>query len=271
MSEELAIEPVDVVTEAPAEVAETPEPSKVENNDEPAPDAETQDKPEPTEAEKVRYAMQKRIDRQTARNAQMERELAELREKSAKIEQPKQDDGPKEADFETVEDYLIAKGKWEAKQEFAAEQKTKADQETQAKQMQILNERRKEFEKKEAEFRASKPDYDEAVAVVNEYVAAADKATPGFGVFRDIMMECNDLAAMSYHLGKNPDIIEGLQNARPVEVARTLFRLEQELENAPKVKTQPKAAPLKPVGGSPVQKTDEVLSGKDLLKKYRKN
>ena len=64
---------------------ETSEPSTDENQEgeisEPskAVEAKPEQKQELTEAEKIKYGMQKRIDRQTAKNAQMEREIAELR------------------------------------------------------------------------------------------------------------------------------------------------------------------------------------------------
>ena len=127
MTTDLAIQPVEqTATEAPVEVAATPEPSEAKPDENAEAQAPAENK-EPTEADKVRHAMQKRIDRLTAKSSQLEQQYQEMLQKVQKYEQHK-NDAPKEDDFETVEDYLKAVGKWEAKQETA-----KAEQESRQK------------------------------------------------------------------------------------------------------------------------------------------
>lgn len=246
MSEELAIEPVETVTDAPAEVTETPEPSEAQTDEtaEAPAEAKEEQKPELTEADKIRHAMQKRIDRLTAKSSAAEQQLQEVMERLKQFDQPETNDAPKEDDFETVEDYLKAVGKWEAKQEAAkAEQEKTAQAQKQAFEAK-MNAKRAEFEAKEAELRKTTPDYDETVQVLNEYVDGVDQKSAEFQVFRDVLMGSNDMAAMSYHLGKNPEILENLSKADPITIARTLFRIEYDLEKAPK--PQPSVSPKPP-------------------------
>ena len=230
-----------------------------------------ENKKELTEAEKIKYAMQKRIDRLTARSSDLERKYQDAIQNIEKFKTQPDNKAPKEADFESAEDYLKAVGKYEAEQEFAKQQKTK-EAEAQQKQMaEKLNAKKAEFEAKEAEMRKVTPDYDDAVNLLNEYVSTADQNSAGFQVFRDVMMESNDMAAMSYHLGKNPDLLEEMVKMSPVQIARQLFRIEYELEKAPKPQTPKTVAspPNATSGKAKMSKSDDELSGRELLKKYK--
>lgn len=261
-NEALAVAPV--VQETPTaavEAVENAAPSEAieKKEDAPADDTVNQDqkanenKKEPTEVEKIRYSMQKRIDRLTARNSEMERKYQEAIQSLEKYKQPEANKAaPKETDFETTEDYLKAVGKFEAEQEFAKQQKAKEAEQQQKTYAEKLAAKKAEFEAKEAEIRKTTPDYDDAVSVLNEYVELADKESDGFSVFRDVLMESNDMAAMSYHLGKNPDLLESMTKMTPAQIARTLFRLEYDLEKAPaKQATQhQQPTPPKPSSGS---------------------
>lgn len=271
MSEELAIEPVETVTDAPAEVTETPEPSEAQTDEtaEAPAEAKEEQKPELTEADKIRHAMQKRIDRLTAKSSAAEQQLQEVMERLKQFDQPKTNDAPKEEDFETVEDYLKAVGKWEAKQEFARAEQDKAAQ-TQKQAFEArMTEKRASFEAKEAELRKATPDYDDAVQVLNEYIETVDQKSPGFQVFRDVMMESEDMAAMSYHLGKNPEIVEKLSKSNPIEVARILFNLERDLKETPKKAAQVAPKPPTAIKAQGVDKAEDLMSGKELLKRHK--
>lgn len=207
-------------------------------------------KPEPTEAEKIKYAMQKRIDRQTAKNAQMERELAELKSWRQQMDTKQETGEPKEDQYETVEEYLIAKGAYQERKkvsdEAAAAKKEAEDKAYAAKVAKI----REDLTAKETEFRKVTPDYDDAVTVVNEYISTAEPNSVHLAMFRDFVMESDNPTPLLYKLGKNPSLIEEMSEMSPIKFMRQLIKLEMEIENAPKVTRQTQTQPPTPIKGS---------------------
>lgn len=268
MSDELAVTP-----EIEAVVTETPEPSteavKTDDVSAETPESdEAKEQPkELSEVEKVKYAMQKRIDRLTAKAAELERSHIEAAEKLKQFEQPKTN-APREEDFETTEDYLKAVGKYEAQQEIEAKQKAEAEATKNKAYEEKIAAKKAAFEAQETEFRKTTPDYDEAVQVLNEFVSTANTQTQEFQVFRDVLMDSKNLPAISYELGKNPDLMDSMSKMPPVEIARTLFRLEYDIEKREKPQTQTQPAPPKPVSSSSKgSKSIEDMSYKELKKK----
>lgn len=268
MSEELAQVPETVETQQPEpsnEAAKTDDAPQVEA-DEGGEPAKEQPK-ELTEVDKVKYAMQKRIDRLTAKAAELERSHIEAVEKLKQFEQPKSS-APNEDDFETTEDYLKALGKYEAQQEIEAQKKAEAEEIKNKAYAEKIAAKRAAFEAQEAEIRKTTPDYDEAVQVLNEFVSTVNTQTQEFQVFRDVLMDSKNMPAISYELGKNPDLMDKLSKSSPVEIARTLFRLEYDIENRAKPTTQTQPAPPKPVtNSSKTTKSLEEMSYKELKKK----
>jgi len=211
--------------------------------------------------------MQKRIDRLTAKAAELERSYQESAQKLQAYEQPKSS-APNADDFETTEDYLKAVGKYEAQQEIEAQQKAEAESAKAKAYEEKIAAKKAAFEALETEVRKTTPDYDETVQVLNEFVSTVNTKTEEFRVFRDIMMDSKNLPALSYHLGKNPDLLDNLTKLPPVEIARTLFRIEYDIEKTPKPQTQNQPAPPKPVSGSSKGvKSIEDMSYKELKKK----
>ena len=274
MSEGLAVEPV-VNAETQVEAEKVAAPSEAEKTD-----AKSGDKPpvnenktELTEVDKIKYAMQKRIDRLVASRSETERKYQELLDAQKRLEGEKVvGKAPQEADFKTAEEYLKALGKYEAEQEFTKQQKAQSEKQRQEAYLKTIEARRAEFDLKEAEMRKSTPDYDEAVSVVNEHIAAVDKNSVGFSVFRDVMMGSKDMAAMSYYLGKNPDVLESLASKDPIDIARTLFYIEKDLmDKAPKQQQQQQPLPPKAVSGSPKasNKSLHEMDYKELKKTWK--
>ena len=242
MTTDLAIQPVEqTATEAPVEVAATPEPSEAKPDENAEAQAPAENK-EPTEADKVRHAMQKRIDRLTAKSSQLEQQYQEMLQKVQKYEQPK-NDAPKEDDFETVEDYLKAVGKWEAKQETAKAEQESRQKEAEAKRLEIEGVQRQTFETRAAELRKTAPDFDDVAQSFVEELAEL-QPSEGTEALKTIIRSSPIGADITYHLGKNPDIVEGLKKTDTVGLARALFRIEYDLEKAPKKTVQ--AAPKPP-------------------------
>lgn len=263
MSEELAATPeIEVAT------TETPEPSTeaVKTDDVQAEESKEQPK-ELSEVDKVKYAMQKRIDRLTAKAAELERSHIEAVEKLKQFEQPKSN-APREEDFETTEDYLKALGKYEAQQEIEAQKKAEAEANKNKAYEEKIAAKKAAFEAQEAEIRKVTPDYDETVQVLNEFVSTVNTRTQEFQVFRDVLMDSKNMPAISYELGKNPDLLDKLTKIPPVEIARTLFRMEYDIEKREKPQPQTQPAPPKPVStSSKGGKSIEDMSYKELKKK----
>lgn len=267
MSEELAETPeIEVAT------TETPEPSTeaVKTDDAPQADAgeaeAAKEQPkELSEVEKVKYAMQKRIDRLTAKAAELERSHIDAVEKLKQFEQPKSN-APREEDFETTEDYLKALGKHEAQQEIEAQKKAEAEANKNKAYEEKIAAKKAAFEAQEAEIRKVTPDYDETVQVLNEFVSTVNTQTQEFQVFRDVLMDSKNMPALSYELGKNPDLMDNLSKMSPVEIARTLFRMEYDIENRAKPQIQTQPAPPKPVSSTQkAHKSMDTKSGKEIL------
>lgn len=261
-----ATEP-EVKTE-PVEPIETDK-ENIEPAESETPEANQDTNEEPDELSKYKYATQKRIDKLISSRSELERKYQEAVQKLQTFEQAPKSDEPLPDQFDTQEDYLIAKGKWEAKREFEANQKAQAEAEAKKAYEAKIAERAKEFQAKEAEFRKETPDYDEASQVLNEYIADVNPNSTGFQVFRDVMISSDVLPQLTYELGKNPDLVESLMKMPPLDLARTLFYKEYEIKNAPKkATTKPVAAPPNPIKGAGTIRSDDELSGKELLKKY---
>ncbi len=274
MTEALAAETpvIDTPAEAPADAPSEPSDDvkpDVPANDEAKAEPEAE-KPELSELDKYKYATQKRIDRQTAKLAELERQSREYAEKLSQYETSKKNEGPKESDFDSTEEYLLAKGAWNKEQEIAQKQAQERQEETQKAYAERMQKRSAEVSAQEAKFRAVTPDYDDATQVLNEYVADADKTSPGFTVFRDVLMSAPDLPALSYHLGKNPDLIESLMNKEPAQIAWVLIEEAIKLRDKPKDEYKQPPAPPKPVSGSSAPtKSIEQMSYKEIKKQWK--
>lgn len=254
MSNELAELPAEIETPVATDEAapESTVTSAAENADAPTegdkPD-DTAEKKEPSEAEKIRYAMQKRIDQLFAQRSEAERRAREAEEKVKSLAPAPIDDAPKEEDFQTYEEYLKAVGKHEAKKEFEAKQTEAKRLEMQQAQAKEIEAKRLEFEAKEAEYRKDVPDYDDTVQVLNEAIASVDHRSAEFQAFREVLLSSDNMPALSYHLGKNPELIDELQTLKPVQIARKLFALEMSLGKTPKKTATPLPPPVKSVSG----------------------
>lgn len=205
-------------------------------------------KKELTEVEKIRYATQKRIDRLTARNAELAREVEALRVNPPQAAPATNQDEPQEDQFDTTEEYLIAKGEYKAKKAYEAQKQKEQEEANQRAYAEKVAKIRQSLEAKEAEFRKTKPDYDNAVAVVNEYIGTIPKDSMHLAVFRDFVMESENPAPVLYELGTNPDLIESMSNLTPLQFHEELVLMKHGLKNAPAkqvTKTAPPPTPLK--------------------------
>jgi len=258
--------------EVVAQPSDLPEDVKPEDDAKPEGDAKPEDKPEPTETEKVKYAMQKRIDKQNAKLAEMERLLAEKEAVLLKA-QPQQTDAPKEEDFATYDEFLKAQGRWEVVQEQKETQQKQAQADRDAAYQKTMAERKAMFEEKEVEFKKLTPDYDEKVSEVESSISLLtdkQKSSTEFQVFRDMLFSSDNMPALTYELGKNPDLLDKMLTMNPLQIARQIARLELQIENAPKQQHKPVTAPPTPISsGSKVNKSIEQMDYKELKKQWK--
>ena len=217
------------------------------------------DSQEPSEVDKIKESMQARINRQTAANHQSKRKIQEqdarIAELEAKLNSKRE---VTEEAYDTQEEFEAAKLEQDA--EALAEQKyqEKVAKDNLEREQKEMAQKEQAFREREAEFSKDIPDYSEKVAVLNEYVATADKNTEEFQAFRLELLNSPDLPALSYHLGSNPEIIESFFHKSPDDIRIDLRILAKEL-SAPKkpeaLPVEPKPAPPKPVGGTAKTKT----------------
>lgn len=81
---------------------------------------------------------------------------------------------------------------------------------------------------------------------VGEFVQKSGLPTP----FMEAVLEVSeDPAKLLYHLGKNPDLAEGLSELSPYKLAKKLDRIEREISEASKPKTSSAPKPLEPLKG----------------------
>lgn len=267
--------------EAPTEIVEekvSDLPTDDKPEDEAKPEGEAkEDKPEPTEADKIKYAMQKRIDRQTAKAAETERLLREAQTELSKYRIPEKSGAPREEDYPPekggYEAYLKAQGAYEYEQKQKTEAQAKAQAEADALYQRQIAERKQLFEKREIELKATLPDYDEKVAEVEDVISSmtdSQKSTVEFQVFRDMLFSSDVMPEITYELGKSPDLFDKLMAMNPLQIARTIAKLELQIENAPKQQHKPVTAPPSPISsGSKANKSVNEMSYKELKKQWK--
>lgn len=265
-----------VITAQEAPASTTTEPETVQTEQD-TPQAEASTQQEPSEAEKLKAAYEKRISRITAARHAEARRADEYAKKLEAYQKPAQtDDGsPKESDFATVEDYNKALGRWEAQQEFAKKEAEAKQKEAETQRQAKVAQLQKAHEAKEAEIRKQNPRYDENASVVNEAISLANRDTPEFKAFADAMITSDNMAAVTNFLGENPDRIEALFSMNPAQIYREIARIELQLATPPEPEEETEVklvpTPPKPIGGTgKVSRPLDKMSAKELVKWSRK-
>lgn len=253
-----------------AEVKQTAEEGDIQEAPKEADKAEEgkEEKPEPTEAEKVKMAMQKRIDRQTAASKALQERTRQLEQEleSLKANAPKADDAPKQEDFDNYDDYEKALVEHRAKK-IADERIAQAkEQELKETQERRAAEIRRDFDNKEQAFRTSTPDYDSVAKEAVETMTELATAGHNISIMRDLVMQFDNPPEMIYQLGKDTSLIEELVGMQPLQAMRELVKLEIALKSAVKTETQQAPAPIKPVSGKGGVKPLHEQSGEQILK-----
>jgi hypothetical protein len=199
--------------------------------------------------------MTKRIGREKRR---LQREFdASTPTKPEKVETPDEEE-PNQDDFDSTQEWIKATAKHALKQERKAEQVT-------AQAEQVTNEHRKlnaKFQKMADKFEDTHPDFWDVLdnirtfeipSYINEAVQGSDMG-----------------AELTYHLGKNTDVLDKILDLTPSAAIRYLGRLEVQLENTPKPKATSKVPdPIKPLKGGSKNDNFEYKAGDSYEQFYK--
>jgi hypothetical protein len=146
-------------------------------------------------------------------------------------------DEPKPGDFKTVGEYTRALVKYEAKK---AGETGKAQAE-QSKQQEHANEIVSAFVKRQDEFKAATPDYEDVVG-------GTDLIVPD--IAKQYLIESEVGPQLAYHLAKNPDEVTRLKKLSPSRCVAELGKLETKFEKAA-APAKADAAPAKEISKAP--------------------
>lgn len=195
-------------------------------------------------------------------------ELAALR--AAQVSQPtqqaqspqtnKSDNAPREEDFESYGDYLKASFKYEMQQEQA---KTKAEAEGQqaSYQEQLWKAQREEAIVKSFDgHKENIPDFEQVIA---SFVDVADDFPP---IVEKIFLSAEDPALAFYNLAKEGKL-EALATMSPYQVMREVALAEMKKPEIKRISSAPQ--PIKGATGAATGRSENALSGAELLKKYK--
>lgn len=226
--------------------------------------------PENQTSEKPKGGFQKRIDRLTRRNYELEERLQRLADQhedvlnrlAGKHEEKIEPKGkPDSAQYQNIEDYLEALADWKAEQKAqAVYEKVRAEE---AKQSE--NERLKQvfdsYNQRVSQARGRIDDYDETVNRTDIQVPQSVQLA---------VFELENGPDIVYHIGKHPELAEKLCNMSPLAAVAEIGRIsaslaDQESEDDSEDDDSPKGKPVSSVPPpiKPVRKpapTDKGLS-----------
>ena len=222
ITDNLATEPVvEAVTPPVEEVVEAVEAAEAESE-------------EQARDDKGRFkgdGVQKRIDELTRARREAERQAEYWQGVATQTAPEAQGDKPSRYDYAEQDDYIEALTEWKAEQAVTRVQREQAAQ-------SANHARQSAWEAREAQTKASIPDYDAVVPVstvpIKPHVVEA-------------LMDADAGPSLAYHLAKNPDVAARLNAMTPTRAAIELGRIETTL-TAPAVKVPSNApTPITPI------------------------
>lgn len=222
--------------EAPKPEVDAPEGEEPETAAAPEPAEETESKPK--EPAKRKSGWEKRIDKLTARNYQLEKELEEARkapkpteskETAAPQGPPKLDDFLKAG--KTADEWADARDTWKADQ---AEKQSRAED-----QKAVFD----EYNRGVSEARGKHDDWDEVI-----------QSNPDTEIPQSVNLAIIEMGKqgpeVAYYLGKHPEVCDELMDMRPLAAAARVHEIAKELiggtsRSSPQQK--PRATPPAPI------------------------
>jgi hypothetical protein len=232
--ENLAPEPVvedEAVTTPPVDETAAPETADTDTTD----DGEGDEQPRDEKGKFKGDGVQKRIDELTRARREAERQVEYWRGVATQTAPVEAADKPSRDQFADPDYYVEALAEWKAEQAVTKVQQQQAAQAAE-------HARQASWAAREAEAKATMPDYDAVVPT---------STVPVKPHVVDALMDSEAGPALVYHLAKNPDVAERLNGMSPMRAAIELGRLETTL-TAPVVKAPSNApAPITPLNAQP--------------------
>lgn len=243
---------------APAAPAAAPAPAAPEVTTGTAPEQKPETQPERTFTQKEldeiverRVAKERRKREELKTRLKVTEELA-LRGKQPDAEprkpQPSANDEPKRENFDSYEAFIEARAEWRADRK-VTERLTKDREEQDRNRTASETQKRAEDAKKRVQ-ELAKPfeDFEEVMEA-----ATSAPESPVSRLLMDPVIECDNPAAVLYHLAKNEQEAERIASLPAQKQAREIWALDAKLKSAPAPKKPSNAPePIKPVGGKPV-------------------
>ena len=206
---------------------------------------------EPTEKQPEQAARkggaQKRIDELTRARHEADRRALFWEEQARQNQSAASKDAPKPArsEFADESDFLEALTDWKTDQKLTAhKQQTTAERQQEAEASQSAA-RFDLYQQRVNDSAEAMPDY-------HEVVGQSD--VPAAPHVLESIIESDSGPALAYHLAKNPDVAERLNDMTPLQAAREIGRIEAQLaqpkaETPPQKRTTNAPAPINPVRG----------------------
>lgn len=216
---------------------------------------------EEAERPKKKGGFQKRIDKLTRKNSDLERELEYLKREvhgrtPVKDEAPVKasDSAPKEEDFDTHAEYLKAVARHEVREEISrAEAKKREDDSKTEFQSRVQS-----YAKKEESFKEKHEDYDDVMEDVSDVALSI--------TVRDVILSSENGPELAYELAKNRDELERICQLPAIQAAIEIGRFQASLnKSAPEIKKTKAPRPLESVGKSAATASKRSIYDADKL------
>jgi len=221
----------------------------------------TEDVPFPKKAVNAISRRDKQIKKMRDEMAAYKAELERFRQ--SQTSQPKVDDAPKEESFNNYGDFLEAKILHKLQKEAAGknEAQQKQQPEVSYEAQMWVEERRESVQEKASEYMQSIPDYKD---VFMEYGSIADELPEHVQM---AFLEADDAPLAFYNLAKEGRL-ESLATMSPYKAAMEIARAQKPV-GAPKQTISKAPAPISSAKGVSGGRSDDELSGRELLKKHK--
>jgi len=232
-------------------------------------------KPAKKENRNASKRYEKRIDQLTYRAKTAEAKLAEFeawkneQEKKSSASATAEKPRPKKEDFDFDDEYHEALTDWKVDQKLFEREKKANDakaadekKQTQQKQQESSNKVIEELGAKEDAFAAENPDYDDLVADLYDSLPQ----TPAVARALNKIITGKDAPQVLYALAKDPALADEMFPERLSKIDSVLEKIRKS-QASPQQKQLPN--PPSRVPQTSGFKSDNALSGKDLLKKYK--
>lgn len=199
-------------------------------------------------------AIEKRLSKERRKRTEIETRLKVTEELALKSKAPEPKAEPKPSGepvreaYDSYEAYIEARAEWKAEQKIEAKLKERDNRSQEEKSRAEQLEKAEAFKKRTKELAKSMEDFDEVMA---EATGAPD--SPVSRLLAEPIEECENPAAILYHLAKNPEEAERIASLGAAKQAREIWALETKLKAEPAPKKPSKAPePITPVGGKVV-------------------